>query len=116
LNEELEFLKRDLNRELAEFSSRLALAGSMDANEISNCGLGLEGWASRAGALGGAWPAEIACRARVIGEGISAGLALPNVTEKLMRLIIMASENLNQFAEDAEAVLSCGQGDWAANS
>jgi hypothetical protein len=61
--------------------------------------LELEGWASRAGALGGVWPAEIDSRARVIGDAIRSGQALSNVTEKLMRLIITASENLNQFVE-----------------
>jgi len=105
LNEDLEILKRELNRELAEFSARLAMADAGAANEILNCGLELEGWASRAGALGGVLQAEINSRARVIGEGIRAGQALSNVTEKLMRLIITASENLNEFSE-SEALVS----------
>ena len=106
MSEEWEFLKRDLNRELAELSARLAAARPGDSGEILNCGLELEGWASRAGALGGVWQAEIDSRARVIGEGVRAGQALPNVTEKLMRLIITASEHLNQFIENGEALLS----------
>jgi hypothetical protein len=104
LSEELEFLKRDLNRELAELSARLAMAGSMDALEILNCGLELEGWASRAGAMGGVWQEEVDSRARVIGEGIRAGQALPGVRDKLMRLIITASENLNPFVEPGTLV------------
>jgi hypothetical protein len=108
LSEEWELLKMELNRELAELSDRLAASGSKDFHEILNCGLELEGWASRAGALGGFWQAEIDSRAKVLGEGVRAGQALSNATEKLMRLIISASENLNQFAKGREGVLIGG--------
>lgn len=116
MNDELELLKRELNRELAELSAHLAVAGSGDSSEILNCGLELEGWLSRAQALGGAWQAETVSRAIAVGEGIRAGHSLANATERFMRLIIAASERLNEFAGDREALLSRGPGEWAVNA
>jgi hypothetical protein len=116
LSEDLEVLKRELNGELAELSARLARSSRIKALEVLDCGLVLEGWASRAGALGGAWQAETAAQARVIGEAIRAGQSLTNATERLMRLIITASENLNQLVGDEEPFSSGEPGEWAPNS
>jgi hypothetical protein len=116
LNEDLDALKGELNGELALLSARLAQSGQVAALEVLNCGLELEGWASRAGALGGAWQTETAAQARVVGEAIRAGQSLTNATERLMRLIIQASENLNRFAEDEEPLLRNEPGEFAPNS
>ncbi len=112
MSEELESLKKDLNRELAGLAGRLTLAGARETREVLNCGLELESWLSRAQALGGAWQSETVSRVIAVNAGISAGHSLVNATDRLMRLIIRASEHLNQFAENGEALLS----ECAANS
>jgi hypothetical protein len=116
LNEDFEVLKRELNGELAKVSARLAKSSQTAALEVLNCGLELEGWASRAGALGGAWQTETAAQARVVGEAIRAGQPLTNATERLMRLFIKASENLNQLVEDEKPFSSFESGEMAPNT
>jgi hypothetical protein len=109
VSQDLEVLKRSLRRELAELSARLTLGGILETWEVLNCGLELEGWLSRAEGLGGAWPGELTARARTIGERIRSGHSLENGLERLMRLMILASENL-EGAGDNESFLASG---WA---
>ena len=116
MSEDFEGLKRELNGELADLSARLARGGQIAVLEVLNCGLELEGWASRAGALGGVWQMETAAQARVVGEAIRAGQPLTNATERLMRLIIRASENLNQLVEYEEPFSNRDPGEWAPNA
>ena len=113
-SQDLEALKRSLSRELAELSARLTLGGVLEAREVLNCGLQLEGWLSRAEGLGGAWQGEQAARARVIGERIRSGHSLENGLERLMRLMILASENL-EGAGDDESFLTSGWAELALN-
>jgi hypothetical protein len=115
VSQDLEALKRSLSRELAELSAGLTLGGILETREVLNCGLQLEGWLSRAEVLGGAWQAELAVRARMIGERIRSGHSLENGLERLMRLMILASENL-EGAGDDESFLANGWGEMVPNA
>ncbi len=110
MSQDLEVTQINLGRELAELSARLAPGGILEAREVLNCGLELEGWLSRAEDLGGVWQVELAVRARAVGDRIRSGHSLENGVERLMRLMILASENLDGAGEN-ESFLAGGWGE-----
>lgn len=99
MNQDNEFLLRELNRELAAISARLVQARELEARTILNAGFELERWLSRALALGGIWQRKASARVRVLGEEVRLGGSLENGLERLMRLLVESSENLSRVAE-----------------
>ena len=96
-------LRRRLALELAALSARLSGAEVLGPREILNGAFELEGWLSRAAELGGSWQGETALWARVVGERTRAGRDPGESLERLMRLIIRASEGLDGFTESVDA-------------
>lgn len=93
--DEIGKLTVELDSELASLGSRMALAKEMNLRTLLNYTLELERWLSRAKALEGDWQAEMIDQARAAGEGLRAGRSLDDGLERLMRLVILASEHLD---------------------
>ncbi|MGH7739836.1 MAG: hypothetical protein ACREL1_06780 [bacterium] len=99
MNPDNEFLRRELNRELAAISARLVQARNLETRAVLNGGFELERWLSRALALGGIWQKKASARVRILGEEVRLGGSLENGLERLIRLLMEASENLNRTVE-----------------
>jgi len=88
-------LTGELDSELASLASRMALAQGVNLRSLLNYTLDLERWLSRAKALDGDWQAEMIDQVRAVGESLREGRSLDYGLERMMRLVILASEHLD---------------------
>lgn len=95
MTREISKLLRELDSELASLGARMAMGQETDLRMLLNYSLDLERWLSRAKVLDGTWQDELIRRTRIVGEGLRQGRTLDYGLERLMRLIILASENLD---------------------
>jgi len=93
--DELRKLLRELDSELESLGARMAMAKEVDLRMVLNYTLDLERWLSRAKAFEGSWQEDLIRRVRIVGEGLRSGRTMEYGLERLMRIIILASEKMD---------------------
>ena len=102
MTEPLKMFFKDLERELATLATRIALAKDPHKEDIEHFLKDLESWTLKAGDMGSPWTDSLRNYIWEIKTNIKEGKPLEPVIEKIMRLIIQASENLSQLLSEIE--------------
>ncbi len=87
---------RDLERELARLGSKLSQTYGSAPNVILDICVEMEVWLNRIQELDSFWPAPIRDRVRFLGDQLLKGNPPPDIYNQMIRLMIQASEKLEE--------------------
>ena len=102
MTEPLKMFFKDLERELATLATRIALTNELPKEEIERFLKDLESWTLKAGDVGSPWTESLRNRVREIEVNIREGKPMEYTLEKIMRLIIQASEHLSRHLSECD--------------